>query len=126
MIKQFVDEDFIDIVDIDVLSKEHMTYKSFLNGSYKCKCAGKVEAIALALAIHKHMVLATNDIEDIYETITEYNIQHICTADIINEAVLNNIITLADAESIWLSIKSLGCNLKTCTYSQYRDLICAD
>lgn len=64
----------IKIYDMQILTDEHKTYKSILNGQLG-QCYGKCESSAISIAIHNNALLLTDNNENIINKIGNYTLE---------------------------------------------------
>ncbi len=108
------------IYDMDVNSEE---YKLFLRMT-TCpekgyKIIGDGEAAAIALAKENDGIIASNNLRDIVQYISKYNLKHITTGDILVKALRCGIITESEGNMIWKSMIAKQRKLGAATFSDY-------
>ena len=83
------------------------------------KSIGRGEAGGIALAKTYNGILASNNYKDIAPYIEKYNLKHIDTGEILEEALKRNLITEADGNSIWNKMLAKRRKLPATTFSGY-------
>ena len=121
-IDKLMDDKFIEVKTIQTNTPEYYTYKQIKDGDITGRYAGKGESAALTLAIHNNGIIASNNTRDIIEIVKEYQVEWIRVGDILEKAVINNIITQTKADEIWKEMKDKGRYLgKWKTLKEYVD-----
>ncbi|MCF7635349.1 MAG: hypothetical protein LLF82_000831 [Dehalococcoides mccartyi] len=80
---------------------------------------GKGEAASIALAKANNGIVASNNLKDINSYITEFNLKHITTGEILNEAYDKGYITLEEADSLWASMLAKHRKLGASSFSDF-------
>ena len=80
---------------------------------------GKGEAACLALAKTNNGIIASNNLLDIYDYVTELKIEHITTGDILIDAMNANLISEDEANYIWQKMLKKRRRLGADTFSGY-------
>ena len=75
---------------------------------------GRGEAASLALAKSENGIVASNNLKDIAQYITEYQLSHKTTGDILTEALDSGFITEQEGNTLWANMlkkrRKLGAN----------------
>ena len=94
--------------DLTVFSKEIRT-----------PLIGRGEAAAIILARKYKGILASNNLRDVNHYVHLYGLQHITTSDIIHRAVVEEILSIEQADTIWVQMISKKRKLPFNTYTEY-------
>ncbi|MBE6509697.1 MAG: hypothetical protein E7Z74_00290 [Methanobrevibacter millerae] len=88
-INRLIEEKFIEVVEIEVLSSEYSYYKCMINGFWSNgEKLGFGESSAMALAISNNGIVASNNLKDVSDISDNFNIP-IITSSLILYSVLN-------------------------------------
>ena len=108
------------IQDIKVGTAEYTTYYQLTekpeNGH---KVIGKGEAASISLAKHFNGVVASNNLKDIDSYISEFELTHTTTADILVEAYDKGLITEEEGNEIWAKMLKKRRRLGGASFSEY-------
>ena len=107
------------IKTIDTGTEEYKLYAELVRGEKGKKSIGRGEAGGIALAKTYNGILASNNYRDIAPYIEKYNLKHIDTGEILEEALKRNLITEADGNSIWNKMLAKKRKLPANTFSEY-------
>lgn len=108
------------IQDMDIGSKEYRLYIKMTNSPDEGhKIIGDGEAAAIALAKENNGILASNNMRDIKQYVSEYKIEHVTTGDILMEAMNRGFITEAQGNTIWASMIAKRRKLGASTFTEY-------
>ena len=80
---------------------------------------GKGEAAAIAMANYRNGILASNNTTDIAQYISELNLKHLTTGDILKEALDRGIITEDEGNDLWHDMLDKGRWLVYPTFSDF-------
>lgn len=94
-------------------------YKLLILGDNEHPKIGQGEAAVIALAKCNEATMASNNLKDISYYIEYYNLNNITTADILHEAVQNNVITHLEADALWQKMILCRRNLPYQSYSEW-------
>ena len=115
-----IQEHHLKIQDININSKEFNTYYQMteepLVGN---KVIGKGEASALALAIHNHGIVASNNLRDILPYVNQYSLKYMTTGDILADAYGHNLISEEDGNVLWANMFQKRRYLGADSFSSY-------
>lgn len=108
------------LAQISVDSEEYRTYsKLALDISSGNKLIGKGEAACIAMAKEQGGVLASNNLRDIMTYVTEYDLIHITTGDILHKALEKELITQVEGDVIWANMLAKRRKLGFSSFSDY-------
>lgn len=107
------------IDEITYGTEEAKLYTYLTKSAANNKRIGDGEAATIALAKYNNGVLASNNMKDISYYIDKYDLKHITTADILEKAVNDRIISIEDADSIWKEIMKNGDYMPDNSLSMY-------
>ena len=111
----------LSIIDIEIDSDEEDLYRKLT--IYEPKSAspliGKGEAAAIVLTIKQNGILASNNFRDVKYYVEKYNLAHITTANIMSSAVSDGIITVTQADDVWIKMVLKKRKLPYATFSEY-------
>jgi len=80
---------------------------------------GSGEAAAIALAKEQGGILASNNLRDISVYVSEFNLQHMTTGDILKEALERGLITETIGNQLWQNMLQKRRRLGYQTFSEY-------
>ncbi len=80
---------------------------------------GKGEAAAIAMENYRNGILASNNTTDIAQYVSELNLHHITTGEILKEALDQNIITEEEGNNLWQDMLNKGRWLVYPTFSDF-------
>ena len=83
------------------------------------KIIGNGEAASISLAKKYGGIVASNNLSDIQDYISEYHLQHTTTADILVDAYNQNIITESQGNTIWANMLAKRRRLGAPTFTDY-------
>jgi predicted nucleic acid-binding protein len=99
---------------------EFILYSKYINSPDKGhNIIGKGEASALALASVKSGAIASNNLKDVAVYVSELNIRHITTGDILVEALEASLITVSDGNSIWNAMLARKRKIGSASFTDY-------
>jgi len=87
------------------------------------KAIGKGEAAALALAKVNKGAIASNNLKDISQYVSLYNLEHVTTCDILVEALNKGLIDENTGNRIWSNMIKKRRLLPTATFSDYLETL---
>lgn len=122
-IKTLIELQLVSLHDIIVGSEEYATYYELTEaprGGHKI--IGKGEAAAISLAKKYDGIVASNNLADIADYISEYHLKHTTTSDILIDAYNRLIITEFEANAIWAKMLSKRRKLGAATFTEYLKL----
>lgn len=110
----------ITICSMETSSEEHELYlKLTRNPDEGFKVIGKGEAAAIALAKVNCGIVASNNLRDVTGYVTEFNLEHLTTGDILIQALEKDFITENEGNEIWLSMLNKRRKLPTKTFTDF-------
>lgn len=80
---------------------------------------GKGEAAAIVLSKKNNGILASNNFRDVKYYVKLYGLNHISTPDIMHKAVKDGLITIDEANSIWIQMIAKRRKLPFSTFTDY-------
>ena len=80
---------------------------------------GSGEAAAIALAKEQGDILASNNLRDISVYVSEFNLQHMTTGDILKEALDRGLITETTGNQLWQNMLQKRRRLGYSSFSDY-------
>lgn len=83
------------------------------------KVIGPGEAASIALAKTKNGIIASNNLKDISSYVTEFELRHMTTGDILIEALEKGYITEDEGNTIWISMLAKRRKLGAASFSEY-------
>ena len=83
------------------------------------KIIGKGEAASIVLAKENDGILASNNLRDVSQYVTEYNLKHVTTGEIMKMALERGFLTENQGNTIWAEMLSKKRRLGYNTFSQY-------
>ena len=103
------------VMEIQSGTDDHQLYTEFTRNPKPGHLAiGRGEAASLALAKSNNGIVASNNLKDISQYITEYGLKHKTTGDILTEAFDSGLITEQDGNILWANMlkrkRKLGAN----------------
>lgn len=108
------------ICDLDGSSEE---YRLFLQMTTRPKNGHKIigdgEAASLVLAKKHNGIIASNNLSDIMQYISDYKLKHTTTGDILVEALNRKLITEENGNAIWSQMLQKRRKLGALTFSDY-------
>lgn len=109
------------IEDLLVGSEENNLYLDLTDYTRSSKLAliGKGEAAAIVLSKKNNGVLASNNFRDVRYYVELYGLKHIATHDIIHKAVNDGILSITQADAIWIQMVAKRRKLPFSTFSDY-------
>lgn len=110
---------FIQQETFSVKDEPFEIYRLLRQGDKEHPMIGQGEAAVIALAKCNEATMASNNLRDISYYLEYYNLNNITTADILFEAVQTNVITQADAETLWLRMIQCKRDLPYPTYGEW-------
>lgn len=100
-----LNQNLVSIQEIAVDSEEYETYYQLTEAPEEGhKIIGNGEAASISLAKKHGGIVASNNLSDITDYISKYNLQHTTTGDILLDAYNQNIITEQDGNTIWANM----------------------
>lgn len=123
-LKARVDEllarNLVSIQDIDIASEEYRTYYQLTENPKKGhKVIGNGEAASISLAKQHGGVVASNNLRDIQSYISEYNLKHMTTDDILIDAYNQKLITEDEGNTIWANMLAKRRKLGAGSFTDY-------
>ena len=115
-----VKQNLIIIQDINIDSEEYETYYELTEAPKNHrKIIGNGEAASISLAKKYGGIVASNNLSDIADYISEYHLQHTTTADILVDAYSRNIITESQGNKIWSDMVAKRRRLGASSFTDY-------
>lgn len=113
-------QNLVSIQDIDINSDEYSTYYQLTESPTEGhKVIGNGEAASIALAKQYGGIVASNNLRDIQTYISEFDLQHITTGDILVDAYNKRLITESDGNLIWSNMLAKRRRLGASTFTEY-------
>jgi len=111
----------LSIIDLEVDSEEEDLYRRLTayDSTSSLPLIGKGEAAAIVLTKKQNGILASNNFKDVKYYVEKYHLEHIATENIMNSAVEDGIITIAEADIIWIKMISKKRKLPYPTFTDY-------
>ena len=100
-------------------SDEYKIYKSLTTNTDNQKLIGKGEAAAIALAVVRNGILASNNLSDTMPYIKKYDISYITTPDILVKAYEKGIIDEDKGNELWKNMVKRKRKLPGDSFSDY-------
>jgi predicted nucleic acid-binding protein len=109
------------IEDLLVGSEENKLYLDLTDytRSGTLPLIGKGEAAAIVLSKKNNGILASNNFRDVRYYVELYGLNHISTPDIIYKAFNDGLISITEADSIWIQMVTKRRKLPFRTFSEY-------
>lgn len=109
------------VEDIFVNSEEYELYLKLTtyNSSSLMPLIGKGEAAAIALSKKNSAILASNNLRDVKYFVELYGLKHFATHDIMHKVVSDGIISIGQADSIWIQMVAKRRKLPYPTFTDY-------
>lgn len=108
------------ILDMDIDSEEFRTFlKLTQNPEPGHTIIGDGEAAAISLAKEKNGILASNNLRDICQYVSEYSLKHITTGDILVDAYTKGLITEHEGNNIWSAMLNKRRKIGANSFSEY-------
>lgn len=109
------------IEDLLVGSEENNLYLDLTDytRSSTLPLIGRGEAAAIVLSKKNNGVLASNNFRDVKYYVELYGLKHIATQDIIHKAVNDGILSITQADAIWIQMVAKRRKLPFSTFSDY-------
>lgn len=115
-LNKLIQEGFIEIHDMEVISPEYKLYDKFLDED---EDGGEGELSVIALCIVKDGILASNNFRDVCEYVKRYNLEHITTSRILIKCHEDNHIDLDKGNEIWKDMIDKEIRLPERTFEIY-------
>ena len=113
-------QNLVSIQEIDITSEEYRTYYQLTecpeNGH---KVIGNGEAASISLAKQHGGVVASNNLRDIQSYISEYNLKHMTTGDILIDAYNRKFITEDEGNIIWANMLAKRRKIGAASFTDY-------
>lgn len=110
----------ISLMEIRSGTEEHQLYTEFTRKPKSGRTIiGHGEAASLALAKGENGIVASNNLKDISQYITEYHLKHKTTGDILIEALDCGLITENEGNTLWSNMLKKRRKLGACSFSDY-------
>lgn len=111
----------LSIIDIEIDSNEEDLYiqLTLYNSKSKLPLIGKGEAAAIVLTKKQNGILASNNFKDVKYYVEKYNLAHIATENIMKSVVDDGIITIDQADGIWIKMIAKKRKLPYPTFTDY-------
>ena len=109
----------VQVVEINLGSKEEIEYNNIIEESKKTKLVGDGEAACLVLARFNNGIIASNNTVDISEYCVKYGIIQKRTGDILKEALDKGIITMEEGEQLWSEMRKQKRWLTADTFTEF-------
>lgn len=108
------------IEDIQVDTEEYRLYRKMTYSRESgYKIIGSGEAASIALAKVRGGIVASNNLRDIKEYVSEYNLQYKTTGDIMKEALEKGLITETEGNKLWQDMLKKRRKLGYTTFSEF-------
>jgi len=110
----------VSVMEIQAGTEEHLLYTELTRTPKPGHAViGRGEAASLALAKSGNGIVASNNLKDISSYITEYQLGHKTTGDILIEALDQGIITETDGNVLWASMLKKRRMLGASSFTDY-------
>lgn len=116
---RFIDSGDASVMEIEYGTEAYRLYSSLKKGAKGKKAIGLGEASGIALAKTYNGILASNNYKDIAPYIEEYNLKHVDTGMILEEALNKGIITEDEGNMIWQKMLDKKRKLPASNFSEY-------
>lgn len=114
-----INKNVAEIRNIEIGTEEYSLYRDLLNGDQNHKAIGRGEAAGIALAKVYNGILASNNYRDIAEYVNKFNLRHVDTGMILQEALEKEIITEDEGNTIWQKMLNRNRKLPASSFSEY-------
>ena len=119
-IDALLNQNLVTIQEISIDSEEYEIYYQLTEAPKENhKIIGNGEAASISLAKKYGGIVASNNLSDIQDYISEYHLQHTTTADILVDAYNQNIITESQGNTIWANMLAKRRRLGAPTFTDY-------
>lgn len=119
-IDTLLNQNLVTIQEISIDSEEYEIYYQLTEAPKENhKIIGNGEAASISLAKKYGGIVASNNLSDIQDYISEYHLQHTTTADILVDAYNQNIITESQGNTIWANMLAKRRRLGAPTFTDY-------
>lgn len=105
------------IENIEIGSAEYELFRKL--AYFDNKPIGLGEAAAISLAKEKNGILASNNLRDISQYVTQYSLNHLTTGDILYEALNKGIISEDEGNTIWKDMLDKRRKLGASSFSEF-------
>lgn len=113
----------VSVMEIKAGTAEHQLYTEFTRKPKPGHAViGHGEAASLALAQSEKGIVASNNLKDISQYVTEYQLDHKTTGDILVEALDSGLITEQDGNALWANMLKKRRKLGTNSFTDYLKL----
>lgn len=126
-IDDLVNDGYMTVEAIQTGSEENKVYAALTDHTKvnKLPLIGRGEAAAIVLSKKYKGVLASNNLRDVKYYVDLYNLNHVTTADIIHKVVKDGLLTIFQADEIWIQMINKRRKLPFDTYSLFLDRLLA-
>ncbi len=115
-----LDQKQASLKEITVGSEEYETYYQLTEAPQKgYKLIGHGEAASIALAKKYEGIVASNNLSDIMEYLSKYQLRHMTTGDILIDAFYRNMLTEQEGNLLWEKMLAKRRRLGAATFSDY-------
>lgn len=120
-IDDMVTDGNLTIEDIQVNTDENTLYLDLTDHTRASSLPliGRGEAAAIVLTKKNNGILASNNLRDVSHYVNLYGLNHIATHDIMHKVVNDGVLTIAQADAIWIQMIAKKRKLPFRTYSDY-------
>jgi len=119
-VDKFIASDEFTLCDFHVGSPEQALYMKLTRQPEKGrKIIGYGEASVISLAKCRSGIVGSNNLKDIREYLDDYNLRHISTAEILNEALNQKLIDIKVGNKIWRDMRNRNIWLPAESFSDY-------
>ena len=118
-VDKLIQEGFVKIEDFSVDNETYELYLSLKYGYEIGEGIGDGEAAAIALAVQKKGILASNNTDDVKLAVKKFNIKRIKTGDILVKAYNEKIIIENEANLLWEKMLKKDRYLTKNTFTEY-------
>lgn len=120
-IEVMVNDGNLAIEDIQINTDENDLYLDLTDHtrSSNLPLIGRGEAAAIVLTKKNNGILASNNFRDVSHYVSLYGLNHIATHDIIHKVVNDGVLTIAQADAIWIQMIAKKRKLPFSTFSDY-------
>ena len=119
-VDKFIDSNEFTRCDFQIDSSEAVLYMQLTKHPEKGrKIIGNGEASVISLAKCRDGIVGSNNLKDIREYLDDYNLRHISTAEILNDALNQKLIDIKVGNNIWRDMRNRNIWLPAESFSDY-------
>ena len=114
----------VSVMEIQAGTEGHQLYTEFTRKPKPGHVViGRGEAASLALAKSENGIVASNNLKDIAQYITKYQLSHKTTGDILTEALDRGFITEQEGNTLWANMLKKRRKLGANSFTEYLKLL---